>query len=568
MNPPAKSCYLKSNDKALLTVHVPHQKLLVLGRCPETNITDTKCSRKQVQVYADYREHKVIIEQFGKRPCGFNGFRTCKDTKFTGKQDDCLEMLYGKHIYQIEFNPPPPRTLLSGKRSRDSYIQNEVEAHCSKAAKFEANGTDFSSNKIKTKTGQLQERKKPTKNTGGILKFLQVNKMISDKPQDRDIENVGTEQDIWESKENGALLIYTIHGVQNCSKIAAYDMDGTLIKTRSGLVFPKDYDDWQLMYPDVPAKLKELHNNGYKIVIFTNQASIGSGKLNVKCFKVKLRNIVQRIGVPIQMFIATGNSTYRKPAIGMWQTLVEKNNSIPIYKGSSFYVGDAAGRIKNWAPGKKKDHSSADRLLALNLGLKFYTPEEHFLGHKQASYVLPVFNPKNLQITEICSKSDLTSTKQEVILMVGSPGSGKSHFVQNYLNHYGYVNRDSLGSWQKCITVMERHLSEKSSVVVDNTNPDSTSRQRYIKVAKKHQVPVRCLVMSTSIDHAKHNNKFRELTDPSHAKISEVIINSYIKNYQQPSLDEGFTEIVAINFVPKFQNEEHQQLYQMYLLEG
>lgn len=78
-------------------------------------------------------------------------------------------------------------------------------------------------------------------------------------------------------------------------------MDGTLIKTRSGLVFPKDYDDWQLMYPDVPAKLKELHNNGYKIVIFTNQASIGSGKLNVKCFKVKLRNIVQRIGVPIQV---------------------------------------------------------------------------------------------------------------------------------------------------------------------------------------------------------------------------------------------------------------------------
>lgn len=93
--------------------------------------------------------------------------------------------------------------------------------------------------------------------------------------------------------------------------------------------------------------------------------------------------------------------------------------------------------------------------------------------------------------------------------MVGSPGSGKSHFVQNYLNHYGYVNRDSLGSWQKCITVMERHLSEKSSVVVDNTNPDSTSRQRYIKVAKKHQVPVRCLVMSTSIDHAKHNNKVK-----------------------------------------------------------
>jgi bifunctional polynucleotide phosphatase/kinase len=35
--------------------------------------------------------------------------------------------------------------------------------------------------------------------------------------------------------------------------------------------------------------------------------------------------------------------------------------------GDSFFVGDAAGR-----PG---DHSSCDRKLATNLGLKFQTPE-------------------------------------------------------------------------------------------------------------------------------------------------------------------------------------------------
>lgn len=91
--------------------------------------------------------------------------------------------------------------------------------------------------------------------------------------------------------------------------------------------------------------------------------------------------------------------------------------------------------------------------------------------------------------------------------MVGCPGSGKSHFARNYLNHYECVNRDTLGSWQKCITAMERHLNEKSSVVVDNTNPDCASRQRYIEVAKRYNIPVRCFVMSTSTDHAKHNNK-------------------------------------------------------------
>ena len=97
---------------------------------------------------------------------------------------------------------------------------------------------------------------------------------------------------------------------------------------------------------------------------------------------------------------------------------MQKNDSISIDKDSSFYVGDAAGRPKNWSPGRKKDHSSVDRLLALNLGLKFYTPEEYFLGHKQAQFKLPTFNPKDLSNSEICSGSNITSSNQEVIKLI------------------------------------------------------------------------------------------------------------------------------------------------------
>lgn len=84
---------------------------------------------------------------------------------------------------------------------------------------------------------------------------------------------------------------------------------------------------------------------------------------------------------------------------------------------NSFYVGDAAGRPKNWASGKKKDHSTADRLMALNLDLKFETPEEHFLKHKAALYTLPQFNPKNLpKNCDVCkpANANLTSKQQEV----------------------------------------------------------------------------------------------------------------------------------------------------------
>ena len=57
-----------------------------------------------------------------------------------------------------------------------------------------------------------------------------------------------------------------------CEKIAAFDMDGCLITPKSGAKFPKNADDWKLLSNQVQPKLKSLHNEGYKIVIFTNQA--------------------------------------------------------------------------------------------------------------------------------------------------------------------------------------------------------------------------------------------------------------------------------------------------------
>lgn len=94
-----------------------------------------------------------------------------------------------------------------------------------------------------------------------------------------------------------------------------------------------------------------------------------------------------------------------------------QNENITIDKANSFYVGDAAGRPKNWAPGKKKDHSSADRLMALNVGIKFETPEEHFLKHKAPPYELPKFNSKNLsQNDDVCKPANakLMLQQQEV----------------------------------------------------------------------------------------------------------------------------------------------------------
>ncbi len=59
-------------------------------------------------------------------------------------------------------------------------------------------------------------------------------------------------------------------------QVAAFDLDGTLIRTKSGKKFPLSTADWTWWHPCVPEKLRALHRDGFRLVIFTNQGGIGA----------------------------------------------------------------------------------------------------------------------------------------------------------------------------------------------------------------------------------------------------------------------------------------------------
>ncbi|KAJ8981130.1 hypothetical protein NQ317_007905 [Molorchus minor] len=383
------------------------------------------------------------------------------------------------------------------------------------------------------------------KATSGIDGFDESTQVAKKKKMDFSIFNTTKQDDkgtvsskgSWSTMDNKEVLIYTSEDCKGSSKIAAFDLDGTLTKTKSGARFPKDSNDWELNFGSLLQQLKKAHEEKFKI-----------------------------LSLPIQVFVAIGRSIYRKPALGMWNALKELNDNLPVDLTTSFYVGDAAGREKNWAPKKNKDHSLADRLFALNIGVKFYTPEEYFTKSKPVPYVMPEFDPRALPTAQY---PQINYTRPNVILMVGGPGSGKSHFCKKVIVPMGYahINRDTLGSWQKCVKVLKEALQSEQSCVIDNTNPDKESRARYIAVAKEMRVKCYCFVMDVSLLHMKHNNRFRELTDSTHVPVSEIIINGYKKGYQEPDLSEGFEEIVKIPFVAEFERSDHEKLYKMFLLE-
>lgn len=225
--------------------------------------------------------------------------------------------------------------------------------------------------------------------------------------------------------------------------------------------------------------------------------------------------------------------------------------------------------------GAKKDFSCSDRKFAANLSLPFLTPEEHFLGLPKCSkFTWGEFDPRAFDYSETEPKIEpndakLSSDSQEVVIFVGCPASGKSTFFAKYMKPNGYihVNRDTLGSWQKCVSECAKALSAGKSVVIDNTSPDKASRLRYIEVARKHKVPVRCFQFMTNIAHAKHNNRFRELTVESskYVKVNDLVFNTYKSKFSEPDLGEGFSEIVKVHFTPTFDNDHHRQLYKSFL---
>ncbi|XP_058464337.1 uncharacterized protein F21D5.5 [Malaya genurostris] len=583
-----KECFLKPLSDRHAPIRIESERKFV-GRSPETLIQDPCCSRQQVCLKANFKDGYVLVKCLGSNPSVLNGKQLEKNLGYEAFDGDILELLPGNHQYtfQFTFEQKEAKEKEIRNMKQDDKVKKE-QKNCHKDKKEKTIKYDDQIHHADNKDKRDSHKRSLSKTESTHSRDESQNKKI--RLQEKHIGNEGSSRLVeannsfqiptksqgnkWEDIDSKQLYIFTSKDMMASEKIAAYDMDGTLIKTKSGNVFPKTIDDWQIAFPEVPGKLKSLSKNGFKIVIFTNQAGISKGKLKIEDFRKKIEALQSKLNVPMQVFISTGKGKYRKPLMGMWDTLCQLyNDGINVDKAKSFYVGDAAGRPAMKKPIKrKKDHSCVDRLMALNVGISFLTPEVHFQNGKDCDWMKPEFDPKAFVTRDLLSPagSKLLSSDPEVIVMVGFPGSGKSFFAKVNLETKGYVliNRDTLGSWQKCVSLLESTLRSGKRVVVDNTNPDVESRKRFVDIARKMNVPCRCFVMTANYKQAKHNNVFRELTDRSHSSISDMVFNVYKSKFQEPSLGEGFKEIVKVNFIPKFNSDADEKLYKLYLLES
>jgi bifunctional polynucleotide phosphatase/kinase len=363
-------------------------------------------------------------------------------------------------------------------------------------------------------------------------------------------------------------------------KVAAFDLDDTLISPCAGSKY-RSATSWKWWDTSVLGQLRELHKQGYLVVIISNQGAI-SLKDNTKIlqkdtigllnFKNQIATIMQQLDIPISVYAATAPDKYRKPRIGMWQEMLEdydleKEGNLNL--ADSFYVGDAAGRAKTEK--RPKDFACSDRDLASNIGIAFKTPEEYFLRQPEQPFCRD-FDPQ-LYLTSLSNSSlqadvgpFLKRNKQELVITCGSPAAGKSTFFWETLQPLGYerINQDTLKSRDRCIKVARDHLNAGLSVAVDNTNADIETRAHWVKVAQDFKIPIRCIRFTASPRLCEHNDTVRALssskeTNPEGRTILPgIAFRSFAQRFMEPSLSEGFQDITLVHF--RFKGTLDQQL--------
>eukprot|EP01053_Blabericola_migrator_P003355 Blabericola_migrator_1__3354@NODE_1991_length_3450_cov_60_208099_g1268_i0_p1_GENE_NODE_1991_length_3450_cov_60_208099_g1268_i0NODE_1991_length_3450_cov_60_208099_g1268_i0_p1_ORF_typecomplete_len406_score85_34PNK3P/PF08645_11/2_5e35AAA_33/PF13671_6/4_8e16tRNA_lig_kinase/PF08303_11/7_1e08Zeta_toxin/PF06414_12/4_4e05AAA/PF00004_29/0_00078RuvB_N/PF05496_12/0_0014AAA_17/PF13207_6/0_033Rad17/PF03215_15/0_031AAA_5/PF07728_14/0_07AAA_16/PF13191_6/0_066IstB_IS21/PF01695_17/1_4e03IstB_IS21/PF01695_17/0_59 len=355
--------------------------------------------------------------------------------------------------------------------------------------------------------------------------------------------------------------------------ITAFDLDGTLITPKSKRKWPIDFRDWMWIYGQngsvsKPAIRKEYFERRRSIYIISNQKftnAKGTIDQHIAQLKLKLDLILNDLEVPLIVLCALRDDINRKPRAGLVKYMPASAAA-----STNLYVGDAAGR--------PKDHAAGDYQWALNVGWEFQTPETFFLKRKPDLPASFPFDLRPLRASSLPTLAELLTTKVDfttpsLYIMVGPPGCGKSYCARAVFQGRGveWLNQDVMKDKNKLMKLADARLTEGRSVIIDRQNGNVAQRQPFIDVAKGNSIVA--IFLDVPLAYAKHGNTFRMLcksqAEHRNELVPPMVMNMYYKSLQEPTADEGFTQIHKISFGAfkpgPFEQEEAKELFHQFL---
>lgn len=297
----------------------------------------------------------------------------------------------------------------------------------------------------------------------------------------------------WELQEKSFIfgLDKNILSQQNITRVYLFDLDLTLIKTKSGKKFPTSKTDWEFLNSQVITKLNKLaQNDNYAFGIISNQKGLKT-LAQITDWEDKLNQVAKQIKIH-WVFASVSDDRFRKPMCGSYEYIKSRMTNIDWEKLNAqsqiYYIGDAFGR--------KDDFSDTDIKYAINCGFKPKTPEIFFgieaSSEHNAIITYPAINyfDKVEQDNWFKIFDDIIKSNSKVLIMtIGLPASGKSFFRKELIKRYpqfSYSNNDDLND-----KVLSRNLIKKITpsydfVIDDNTNVDKIARNAKLKQFESH----------------------------------------------------------------------------------
>jgi bifunctional polynucleotide phosphatase/kinase len=294
----------------------------------------------------------------------------------------------------------------------------------------------------------------------------------------------------------------------SASNIGLYliDIDGTMITSKSGRRWAADAEDWTWL-GDVPATLRRLAEEGWTVALISNQSDwkVSPGP------SAKIASILTALeavnGWKPWTLVATAtrkekDTVYRKPARGLYDVLLAAFPKESRKPARVRMCGDAVGPADPFPPYRWAD---SDAAFAAAIGAEFVRPCELF---------------------EPCEPPRAHPGGQELVILMGNPGSGKSTTGRR-LAAAGYVHieQDVMGTKAAVKKVVLAALATGASVVVDATHGSAANREPYLTLA----VPVRILW------HIRDGRPFNALREKP---VPEVAYAVYSKHFAVPEIAE------------------------------
>ncbi|MDK2125105.1 AAA family ATPase [Parachitinimonas caeni] len=134
----------------------------------------------------------------------------------------------------------------------------------------------------------------------------------------------------------------------------------------------------------------------------------------------------------------------------------------------------------------------------------------------------------------------------KAIILAGIQASGKSSFCrQQFFDTHIRLNLDMLRTRRREAILLEACLAAQQPVLIDNTNPHSDDRRRYLNVLRAARYQVDCYYFPPDIDGCLARNAGRD----GKACIPDVAILGTVSKWQTPSFAEGFDHLYTVKLL-------------------